>query len=550
MKLAKSLPAVAAAFLSTASATRNNEQTVLFGGEEAVLAPINIAIIGAGAAGASSAYHLAQFAAETNLPVNITVFERNEYIGGRSTTVDAYDNPAFPVELGASIFVELNSILVDAVKAFNLSTGAFRSANEDIPGASLAVWDGSAFVVQQNSAGGWWDVAKLLWKYGWAPYTTMKLMRSTTGSFRKMYDAPVFPFASLTQAVEDVGLLSVVSATGEQYMLENGIKGDFGHDIVQASTRVNYAQNLKHIHGLEAMVCMAAEGAMSVEGGNWQIFYNMIAAAQATTLLGTQVTSMERKGDSYTVSFHSSAEDSEPSVQSALPAGKGDALPMGNETNITAAFSSQQFDAVILAAPLQFANLTLPPAPVHTPDEVPYVHLHVTLLTTPHLLSPAFFNLPASAPAPKVVLTTLPASEDPQPGPKSCGSPAFFSISLLRPVTNPHNGQPEYLYKIFSPSAPNATFLARILGFAPSSPLDLDGDAGISGRDISWLYRKVWESYPYEYPRVTFEEICLGEGLWYTSGVEGFISTMETSALMGRNVARLVVDEWVGRRGG
>jgi prenylcysteine oxidase/farnesylcysteine lyase len=33
--------------------------------------------------------------------------------------------------------------------------------------------------------------------------------------------------------------------------------------------------------------------------------------------------------------------------------------------------------------------------------------------------------------------------------------------------------------------------------------------------------------------------------LWYTSGIERFISTMETSALMGKNVARLVVDGWL-----
>jgi prenylcysteine oxidase/farnesylcysteine lyase len=59
------------------------------------------------------------------------------------------------------------------------------------------------------------------------------------------------------------------------------------------------------------------------------------------------------------------------------------------------------------------------------------------------------------------------------------------------------------------------------------------------------LYRKVWHSYPYEYPRDSFEDIKLSEGLWYTSGIERFISTMETSALMGKNVARLVVDGWV-----
>lgn len=32
--------------------------------------------------------------------------------------------------------------------------------------------------------------------------------------------------------------------------------------------------------------------------------------------------------------------------------------------------------------------------------------------------------------------------------------------------------------------------------------------------------------------------------LWYTSGIEQFISTMETSSLMGMNVAKLAVDAW------
>ena len=82
---------------------------------------------------------------------------------------------------------------------------------------------------------------------------------------------------------------------------------------------------------------------------------------------------------------------------------------------------------------------------------------------------------------------------------------------------------------------------------------------------MSWKYEKIWQSYPVEKPRVTFEDIRIdipasdsdsesgaerrgGKGsrhLYYTSGIEGFISTMETSSLMGANVARLLVDEWI-----
>lgn len=83
------------------------------------------------------------------------------------------------------------------------------------------------------------------------------------------------------------------------------------------------------------------------------------------------------------------------------------------------------------------------------------------------------------------------------------------------------------------------------------SPHEAD-DGDVDGA-VSWIHHKIWYSYPREYPRVTFEEIKLEDGLWYTSAIEAFISTMETSALSGKNVARLMRDEWiegkVGRAG-
>ncbi len=75
-------------------------------------------------------------------------------------------------------------------------------------------------------------------------------------------------------------------------------------------------------------------------------------------------------------------------------------------------------------------------------------------------------------------------------------------------------------------------------------PEDLSTLVDFPTDEITWYLPHMFHSYPYELPRVTFEELELARGLYYTSGIESFISTMETSALMGRNVAQLVLDDY------
>ncbi len=465
----------------------------------------SVAVIGAGSGGASAAYYLNRFRHPCSR-VNITVYERSSYVGGRSTTVDVYGDPTEPVELGASIFVEVNKNLLSAAREFGLTTQGFKPQIKDLPN-TLGVYDGTDWVFM-GSESGWWTTAKILWKYGLAPIRTQQLMKKTVGAFLKMYDEPHFPFKDLSQKAYDLGLTEATAATGEQFLQANGIQGSFGIDIIQASTRVNYAQNLDKIHGLESMVCMATDGAMSIQGGNWQIFDGMLKASGAKVLLNTSVSTIYRHPDGrYAVN----------SLSSSYPSGIDLAV----------------HDTIILAAPLQFAELSLTPPPRNPPPEIPYVNLHVTLFTSPRKLDPQAFNLDSAVPT--TILTTVPKT--------NATPPPFYSISTLRSLTNPTTHQREYLYKIFSPAPVSAAWLHGILTPLPASPHDR--------RDVTWIYEKVWQSYPYLPPRVTFEDVQLDEEgkVWYTSGIESFISTMETSSLMGMNVARLVADGWERERG-
>jgi prenylcysteine oxidase / farnesylcysteine lyase len=429
-----------------------------------------------------------------------------------------HGNASQPAELGASIFVEVNRNLFNAAKEFGLSMGDAGQARPQEAPERLGVWNGKEFVFTQSDGSPyWWNIAKLLWKYGWAPIRAQSLMKSTVGKFLKMYESPYFPFRSLSQTAYDLGLTNVTSETGEQFLNANNILPAFSNDIVQASTRVNYAQNLRFIHALEAMVCMAAQGAVAVDGGNWQIFHRMVKASGATVKLNTTVQQIH-KTDSGTYIVTSRKNPSTP----------------------TSLHQEDEYDDVVLAAPFQDASIDFTPPLPHIPDKIPYVKLHVTLVASPHRLSPSAFNLPPDALVPSVVLTTLGSNETPLDREAGVGRAGFFSISTLRRVVNPKSHRSEYLYKIFSPHPITKTSLSHFLSFSPG---DEDGEDA-DDDNVTWIHRHVWNAYPYLYPRVTFEDPVLDHGLWYTSGIESFISTMETSSLMGMNVARLMLDTW------
>lgn len=494
----------------------------------------NVAIIGAGSAGASAAYYLNKFK-DPCQRINVTIYERTTYVGGRTTTINAYDDPNYPVELGGSIFVKVNHNLVKAAKAFDLPVRDMQATSRLERSEVLGIWDGEKFVFTQSDASNtYWNIAKMLWKYGYSPIRTQNLMKKTVGSFLKMYEPPYFPFDSLSETASKLDLLGATAATGQEYLEANSISKHFAHDIIQASTRVNYAQNLNQIHGLETMVCMAIEGAMSIKGGNWQIFDNMIKFSKANLLLNTSVTSITKNQTSNTYTIESTTQN-------------GDLTSTDND-------NSPAYNTIILATPLQFSNITFNPPLSKPPPPIPYVSLHVTLFTSPYALSPSYFNIPASSPEaemPTTILTSTSSSKKPLP---------FFSISTLRSITRPirfiiqeecsattpcpTQVQTEFLYKIFSPEPINASFIHSLLDI-PADEYEPHNEEA-----ISWIHHKRWDSYPYLPPRDSFAEIRLdqadgeGAGIWYTSGIEQFISTMETSSLMGSNIAKLVVEEW------
>lgn len=177
---------------------------------------------GAGAAGASTAYHLRKYAAEEDLPINITIFERRSEVGGRSRTVDVYNSPFHPVELGASIFVDVNHILMNATRDLGLArTASSQEVDDD---DTTAFWDGENIVLTIDGKDpSWWLAGKLLWRYGRSPYLAQQLMKKTVNKFLELYHSPMFPFRSLTQRAYELGLADITGITGEQFLSDNKV---------------------------------------------------------------------------------------------------------------------------------------------------------------------------------------------------------------------------------------------------------------------------------------------------------------------------------------
>lgn len=153
--------------------------------------------------------------------MNITIFEKTGRIGGRTLTIDAYGDPSQPVELGASIFIQQNYILYGALTEFNL-TKQVRGGDYD---PRLGIWDGDEFVFTIDQAqSAWQKMLHLVLKYGvLAPWRTQQLMQATIAKFLRLYDEPNFPFLSLTQRANELGLVEDTAVTGEQLLRANQV---------------------------------------------------------------------------------------------------------------------------------------------------------------------------------------------------------------------------------------------------------------------------------------------------------------------------------------
>lgn len=257
------------------------------------------------------------------------------------------------------------------------------------------------------------NIAALL-KYGKkAQEQVTTLVTQVAHSFISLYIS-FHSWDSVDQVATTVGWNTLTAQTGATLFNANNVDKDFTFEIVEAASRVNYAQNVDEIHALGAMVSMAATGAATVATGNYRIFEEFIAHSGAALHLNTAVSGLTK-----------------------TPAGKW---------LVQTSSGTQEYDSVLLGAPHGTSNIAFPSSVPALPV-VPYVHLHVTLFTTTSdSAKRSYFTKQANLnfvpfKIPQSVLTTAQGIR------KGRKAPEFYSMNVMQQVKE---GDNKWVVKIFS----------------------------------------------------------------------------------------------------
>ncbi|SCV72807.1 BQ2448_4344 [Microbotryum intermedium] len=376
-----------------------------------------IAVIGAGAGGSSSAFFLSHFAAEQKgLEAEVTIYERSGFIGGRSFPVRPWlDDPYRisddigddeneevvdpPVECGASIFVQANKNLRKAARVFNLTLKDHGGE----PGG-MAIWDGSNFVFTESKGWGWWDNAKILFRYGRAPLTIQSLVKTTVNDFLGLYQAAFVSrgaFSSLFDFARATNLASMTGSTASDFLINRHKVGSlFVKELVAAATQVNYGTPVSKIHAVGALVSLAASGASQVVNGNRRIFEHFVARSGSRLRMGegAAVTEIEK-------------------IDGDRPRWR---------VRTSDASQAEIYDIVILAAPFHQSNIRIrnSEASKLIPPQ-PYVQLHVSfVITNSSAPRPGYFGLSDKIKMPTAIFATKDTGVAP--------GPTFNSLNYLQ----------------------------------------------------------------------------------------------------------------------
>ena len=420
-----------------------------------------VGIVGAGVAGASTAH----FLRESRPDLRVIVFERDAVIGGRARTVDLGGRR---VDLGATAISTLNHYLLNF-------THGMKRANDGGP-STLGIFDGAGFRFQ-SSEGTLPLAAHLTERYGPDWLKIIPVVRQMASRLNRIYELQRRGVAFETPAalLEALDLYNLTQVSAYDYFRRIGLPSQFIYEFIDGASRDNYNQD-GSLNALADLVSLAGAGlagdVFELQNGTAQIPQRLLQGAEVR--LNTSVAAVRLHPSQLNYAIIDEA---------------------GTETVV---------DAVVVATPLEFTNLSLPLDVGYRPR--PYQATYVALAAG--RLSREVFG--ARADDLDTVLTVE----------------TNVSFSCIGAHGASAGGDP--IYKVMS---------RRRLS-------DDELDAYVFARRSSQVVRADWNAsgaYTKLEPSTGWPPFVLRNRLFYAN-MESPVSCMETQIIAGKNAALLVAE--------
>jgi len=310
---------------------------------------IKIAVIGAGIAGASYVHFINQ---ATDHKYDITVYERNNRLGGR-VKKDTLGKGM--IEQGATLIHSSNLYLQDIMSSYNLS----RTIPHDGEGEAetLAIWNGNDFVLN-TSANKTLSGLQMLWAYGRSLTNVQKEVKKIIPKWNAVYThlQDGVAFKSPKQMFEEIGLYEMTQESSYDYFKKAGIKDKVVYEFIDCISRVNYHQdgNINAFTDLVSLTGAGMDGGslFSVEGGNDLMIKSALTVENIELRLNHKVTDISTVSTNYR-------------DKHIVTSGKT---------------FKDTFDIVIVACPLDLAEISIPQYNIKTDREYQDVHAHFIAL--------------------------------------------------------------------------------------------------------------------------------------------------------------------------
>ena len=469
--------------------------------------PPRVAVIGAGIGGAAASFYLQDLLKNaTKQPATITAYETRNYIGGRLKHIIFGEQQA-KIEVGGAAWTSSNQFMTELARRMNvstvtLSTSTSTSAPEPVKNINtdtsvidtifnekhsnsrlnqrLGVWRGNSFahVIDEmvEHAG---SVLKVL-------EAEKLFLNSTAENYRS--SALVPPFKSIQDFIAFGNLEQFTNFTMLEYFSTLGVQTAIIEDGLVPLNRAIYNQN----DNSSAFSVFGSLTAMlnqhDVSTGNSDLVKTLFAAAPATVLLNTAVKTVTKNMDNtYTLTTSTGRTD--------------------------------EFDVVIIAAPLEQTNITF-----HNLNKMPKIvnrHFYpwyvsvVEADSVNHAQFHPYINN-STASLPPILLTN------------AKGTTPSTPWVCIQPVGK--HGK-------------NGTANKDVFMVYSDQPLNL---TSVFVNPKEGWYQQYW---PYTFAHLTptsntdmLQPIVLAPGLYNLNALESLASAMEVSSIAAKNGARLAYD--------